>query len=109
MIGFGSMTGLDAKKTMAIIMEAARRSTGRVVVQSGWAGLSADDLPKNMHIASFVPHDWLFARASCVVHHGGAGTTAARAMGEAIAKEDGLGRAVSAIESAISGSRRARA
>ena len=24
-----------------------------------------------------VPHDWLFQRVSCVVHHGGAGTTAA--------------------------------
>jgi UDP:flavonoid glycosyltransferase YjiC (YdhE family) len=25
----------------------------------------------------FVPHAWLFQRAACVVHHGGAGTTAA--------------------------------
>jgi UDP:flavonoid glycosyltransferase YjiC (YdhE family) len=23
-----------------------------------------------------IPHDWLFPRVSCVVHHGGAGTTA---------------------------------
>ena len=28
-------------------------------------------------MAGFVPHDWLFDRVSAVVHHGGAGTTAA--------------------------------
>jgi sterol 3beta-glucosyltransferase len=133
-VGFGSMMGLDAKKTMQIILA-------------------------NVHVAPFVSHEWLFSRAACVVHHGGAGTTAAalragvpqtivwhlgdqpvwgkrvvqrgvglpmrshhdldarwlrttidrmtaddelkaraRAMGEAIAEEDGLGRAVSALE-----------
>jgi sterol 3beta-glucosyltransferase len=76
-VGFGSMMGLDAKKTMETILEGARAFGKRVVVQSGWAGLSANDVPKNVHVASFVPHDWLFSRASCVVHHGGAGTTAA--------------------------------
>jgi UDP:flavonoid glycosyltransferase YjiC (YdhE family) len=30
-----------------------------------------------VHFAKFIPHDWLFRRAACVVHHGGAGTTAA--------------------------------
>ena len=76
-VGFGSMTGFDAKKTMEIILEATRGLNRRVVVQSGWAGLGAGDVPKNVHVASFVPHDWLFSRAACVVHHGGAGTTAA--------------------------------
>lgn len=28
-------------------------------------------------IPDYSPHDWLFQRVSCVVHHGGAGTTAA--------------------------------
>src|SRR5678815_4085551 len=71
------MMGFDAKKTIEIILEAARGLDRRVVVQSGWAGLAAGDVPKNVHVASFVPHDWLFSRAACVVHHGGAGTTAA--------------------------------
>jgi hypothetical protein len=28
-------------------------------------------------VAEFVPHSWLLPRAACIVHHGGAGTTAA--------------------------------
>ena len=30
-----------------------------------------------MFVADFVPHDWLFQHVAGVVHHGGAGTTAA--------------------------------
>lgn len=34
-------------------------------------------VPKNVMIIGNVPHDWLFKHVSVVVHHGGAGTTAA--------------------------------
>lgn len=76
-IGFGSMMGLDAAATTATILEAASGLGRRVVLQSGWAGLGARELPANVHVAPYVPHSWLFERAACVVHHGGAGTTAA--------------------------------
>ncbi len=77
-VGFGSMMGLDAKKATEAIVEAARAVPDRkIVMLSGWAGLGAGDAPKNLHVASFVPHAWLLSRASCIVHHGGAGTTAA--------------------------------
>lgn len=77
-VGFGSMTGFDVPKTMKTIVDAARALGAPVLVQSGWAGFAGDaSLPKNVHVAPFVPHDWLFPRARCVVHHGGAGTTAA--------------------------------
>ena len=39
--------------------------------QSGWAGLGDAEIPSNVFVARFVPHAWLFSRASCVVHHGG--------------------------------------
>lgn len=35
------------------------------------------DVPKNVLMIGNCPHDWLFRHVSCVVHHGGAGTTAA--------------------------------
>ena len=76
-VGFGSMNGFDAKKVTETIMEAARTIDRKVVVQSGWAGLGDAEIPSNVFVARFVPHTWLFSRASCVVHHGGAGTTAA--------------------------------
>lgn len=55
-------------------------STGvRAVVSAGWAKIGGTG-NANVFIADGnVPHDWLFAdgRVSAVVHHGGAGTTAA--------------------------------
>ena len=76
-IGFGSMIGFDKEATTRLVFDAVRDLDAKVVVQAGWAGLGAGDMPKNVHIAQFVPHAWLFPRASAVVHHGGAGTTAA--------------------------------
>lgn len=34
-------------------------------------------VPQGVFMLGNVPHDWLFKRVSCVIHHGGAGTTAA--------------------------------
>jgi sterol 3beta-glucosyltransferase len=75
-IGFGSMHGFDAATTTRILLEAVRDLPRKVVLQAGWAGLGSTALPSNVHLAKFVPHSWLFPRAACVVHHGGAGTTA---------------------------------
>jgi UDP-glucoronosyl and UDP-glucosyl transferase len=35
------------------------------------------EIPKDVFLIGDIPHDWLFKQVSCVVHHGGAGTTAA--------------------------------
>lgn len=45
------------------------------MIQAGWAGLDAGG--DDVITVGDVPHDWLFARAAAVVHHCGAGTTAA--------------------------------
>jgi len=76
-LGFGSMHGFDSEATTRMLFEAVRGLPKKVVVQAGWAGLGLGDVPPNVFLAKFVPHSWLFERASCVVHHGGAGTTAA--------------------------------
>ena len=56
---------------------ALRLAGKRGVVATGWGGLAADELPEDVLAVEHAPHDWLLPRTSAVVHHGGAGTTAA--------------------------------
>jgi UDP:flavonoid glycosyltransferase YjiC (YdhE family) len=73
-LGFGSMPA-DAGTLSALIRTALLKSRLRAVVHAGWAGLTvAGD---NVLTVSDVPHDWLFPQMAAVVHHAGAGTTAA--------------------------------
>ncbi len=76
-IGFGSMGSRDPEATAALVLEAVQKSGQRAILQSGWGGLRADALPDTVHMVGSVPHVWLFPRVRAVVHHGGAGTTAA--------------------------------
>ena len=47
------------------------------IVQKGWAGMDPENVPKDIIFIGSAPHDKLFPLCSVVVHHGGAGTTAA--------------------------------
>jgi len=76
-VGFGSMSSDDQQKTTHIVVEALERSGRRGVVISGWGGIDISGLPDTIYAAESIPHDWLFPRVAAVVHHGGAGTTAA--------------------------------
>ncbi|MCB9554400.1 MAG: hypothetical protein H6705_21420 [Myxococcales bacterium] len=49
----------------------------RGVLARGWGGLTDVPAAPHLYITDAVPHDWLFERVQAVVHHGGAGTTAA--------------------------------
>eukprot|EP01064_Diplonema_japonicum_P006544 TRINITY_DN14391_c0_g1_i1.p1 TRINITY_DN14391_c0_g1~~TRINITY_DN14391_c0_g1_i1.p1 ORF type:complete len:2164 (+),score=284.35 TRINITY_DN14391_c0_g1_i1:37-6528(+) len=52
----------------------------RVIITPGWANLGSSyegSLPDHIFLLDKCPHDWLFPRCNAVVHHGGAGTTAA--------------------------------
>jgi len=62
-----------------MIFNAVRKAGVRALVSKGWGGLGAGDLgkPSEVFMLGNVPHDWLFKHVSAVVHHGGAGTTAA--------------------------------
>jgi len=75
-VTFGSMTHSDPAALTALLFQAARQLGRRVLIQHGWSGLAAGEVPENVHAAGFAPHSWLFPRAALVVHHGGAGTTA---------------------------------
>jgi sterol 3beta-glucosyltransferase len=77
-VGFGSMMIKDTTALQEIIKKAARTANVRVVVQSSWSKLDVEtegeDLCRNIGPC---PHDWLLPLCCGVVHHGGAGTTAA--------------------------------
>lgn len=92
-IGFGSIIVSDPKDMTRIIVEATLLSNVRAIVSKGWSSRlqekanksakqdAADDLltryPDTILSVQAVPHDWLFPKPRAVVHHGGAGTTAA--------------------------------
>lgn len=76
-IGFGSMGSRDPEAAGRLAVEALARSGQRGVLAAGWGGLQVAELPATVHLISSVPHSWLFPRMAAVVHHGGAGTTAA--------------------------------
>lgn len=46
------------------------------VISRGWGGLAPEE-GEDILLIDEVPHSWLFPRVSLLVHHGGAGTTAA--------------------------------
>ena len=76
-IGFGSMGSRNPEETGQIALEALERSGQRGILASGWGGLKASNLPETVHMIASIPHSWLFPKMAAVVHHGGAGTTAA--------------------------------
>ncbi|WP_309741137.1 glycosyltransferase [Chamaesiphon sp. OTE_20_metabat_361] len=76
-IGFGSMGSRKPEETAELVLQAINRTGQRAILQAGWGGLSKADVPNNILMINSVPHSWLFPRMAAVVHHGGAGTTAA--------------------------------
>ncbi|WP_018654038.1 glycosyltransferase [Actinomadura flavalba] len=71
-VGFGSMIPKDPGLTDLTVRAALRVAGLRGIVQGDPATSDDDILAVND-----VPHTWLFPRTAAVVHHGGAGTTAA--------------------------------
>ncbi|MCC6613019.1 MAG: glycosyltransferase family 1 protein [Anaerolineae bacterium] len=76
-VGFGSMAGRNPEKLARTVIAGLQQAGVRGVIATGWGGLAASDLPETIFKIDQAPHDWLFPRMAAVVHHGGAGTTAA--------------------------------
>ncbi|MCC9310294.1 glycosyltransferase [Kitasatospora sp. RB6PN24] len=75
LVGFGSMMPGDPEQLSRLAAGALRRAGLRGIVQSGWVGL--DVIDDDIITVDAVPHGWLMPRTAAVVHHAGAGTTAA--------------------------------
>jgi UDP:flavonoid glycosyltransferase YjiC (YdhE family) len=76
-IGFGSMSDESPERLAQVAVQALDRCDQRGVLLSGWGGLDTTNLPGTVFALRSIPHAWLFPRMAAVVHHGGAGTTAA--------------------------------
>jgi len=76
-VGFGSMSNRKPEETADLVLQALTRTKQRAILLSGWGGLRKADLPSSVLMVDSIPFSWLFPRVAAVVHHGGAGTTAA--------------------------------
>ncbi|PKI55504.1 hypothetical protein CRG98_024116 [Punica granatum] len=75
---FGSLPIPEPGKMTDIIVEALEITGQRGIINRGWGGLGNLAEPKDyVFLLENCPHDWLFKQCNAVVHHGGAGTTAA--------------------------------
>ena len=64
-------------RTLEIVCQALEMAGLRAVLAFPPEMLVGRTLPDTIFPAIDIPHAWLFPRLSAVVHHGGAGTTAA--------------------------------
>ncbi|MBD2198475.1 MULTISPECIES: glycosyltransferase [Calothrix] len=76
-IGFGSMGNRNPEETANLVLQALAKTQQRAIIYSGWSGMRTENLPDSVYLVDSIPHSWLFPRVAAVVHHGGAGTTAA--------------------------------
>lgn len=76
-VGFGSMSNTKMAKVGRTVVDALTKAQARGIIAKGWGGIEAKELPDSIFAIDGAPHDWLFPRMAAVVHHGGAGTTAA--------------------------------
>lgn len=76
-IGFGSMSNRSPEATADLVLRALRQTGQRAILLSGWGGMWKTNLPESIFMIDSIPHSWLFPRMAAIVHHGGAGTTAA--------------------------------
>jgi hypothetical protein len=85
-----------------LAVKAFELSGQRGILLTGWGGLAQMDIPKTVHVIESATHDWLFPQMSAVVHHCGAGTTAAGVrtteLGGKVRREDGVGKAIKILE-----------
>jgi UDP:flavonoid glycosyltransferase YjiC (YdhE family) len=71
------MATRDPGEVVRTFVAALDRLGRRGVLAAGWADLRSRDLSASVLAIDGAPHGHLFPRLSVVVHHGGAGTTAA--------------------------------
>ena len=76
-VGFGSMSDKDPERLTRLVLRALELTGQRGVLLTGWGAVARLPTSASVFYADDVPHSWLFPRMAAVVHHGGAGTTAA--------------------------------
>lgn len=76
-VGFGSVGDKKrAKESTDMVLDALKATGKRAIINAG-GGMEERPNTEDVFFVKSVPHEWLFPHMSAVVHHGGAGTTAA--------------------------------
>jgi len=78
LIGFGSMP--VSEDIAHHIVEALYAHGKKIVVMKGWAALDIVEESQNCIVVDEVNYNKLLPRVTAIIHHGGAGTTAAAAL-----------------------------
>ena len=76
-VTFGSTVHSKPEKVYLNILDAISQTQNRAVILSGRNNLRTIPKSDNVLVLDAVPHDWLLPKCKAVIHHGGAGTTAA--------------------------------
>jgi len=76
-VTFGSMVNRDAGRIDRVVGAALAEKRQRAIILTGWGGKKTAAPAEDLLYLEGAPHDWLFPRCKAVIHHGGAGTTAA--------------------------------
>jgi UDP:flavonoid glycosyltransferase YjiC (YdhE family) len=73
---FGSCMQFDLKASTELLIDTARLSGKRAIIQSDWCKLTKPN-DSNIYCLENAPHSKVFPCCALIVHHGGAGTTQA--------------------------------
>jgi sterol 3beta-glucosyltransferase len=80
-IGFGSMPSQNPEQVTDMVIQALTMAGQRGILFTGQGPLGRGMVQRStkspVYFVESIPHDWLLPRTVAVVHHGGAGTTAA--------------------------------
>lgn len=76
-ITFGSMINRATATLTQAALTASARLGYRALVITGWGGEQPAHVPEQTLFVESAPHTWLFPQCQAVMHHGGAGTSAA--------------------------------
>lgn len=71
------MGGRNPEAAGRMALEALAHTGQRGILAAGWGGLTVGNVPPTVYLLEAIPHAWLFPQLAAIVHHGGAGTTAA--------------------------------
>jgi sterol 3beta-glucosyltransferase len=85
-LGFGSMPAPNPLELLRVAVHTCNLISCRAVLVAGWTELDSSDCQamlaeanatSTLLVTKAAPHDWLFPRMKCIVHHCGVGTMAA--------------------------------
>lgn len=80
-VGFGSMPSQNPEQVADTVIQALALTGQRGILLTGQGLLGRGIVQRSsthpVYFVESIPHDWLLPRVAAVVHHGGAGTTAA--------------------------------